>query len=280
MPESITIADREMGRSIPRIIHQTAPRMDCLTPEIEESIRRIRSQNKDWEYRFYNDSEMDRAIGDCYGNDILKIYNKINREYGAARADLFRYLIIYAEGGVYLDIKSSATRPLDQAILPSDRFILSRWHHQEGRTQDRWGMHQELSSVEGGGEYQQWHVIGASGHPFLKSVIQKVINNIQNYNVLNDGIGRLAVLRTTGPIAYTLGIERIKHSHPFRETNIGTDFGFIYSVYDQSTSDGSHGYFVPKHYSQLRTPLIRKGFMHDHLFTMLYRIKSKIFRKR
>jgi mannosyltransferase OCH1-like enzyme len=275
----IAIADREMGSSIPRIIHQTAPSLDCLTPEIEESIRRIKNTNKHWEYCFYDDSEMENVIGDCYGSDILSIYRKINREYGAARADLFRYLIIYAKGGVYLDIKSAATRPLDQVILSSDRFILSKWHHQEDGNHNRWGMHQELSIVQGG-EYQQWHIIGVSGHPFLKNVIQKVTNNIQNYNVLRNGIGRFAVLRTTGPIAYTLGIESIKHSHPFRETNIRSDFGFVYSVYDELGSGSSHGYFVPKHYSQLRTPLIRKGAIHDHLFTMLYRIKSKIFRKR
>ncbi len=36
--------------------------------------------------------------------------------YGVVLADIFRYLVIYNEGGVYLDIKSTVNRPLDEII--------------------------------------------------------------------------------------------------------------------------------------------------------------------
>ena len=45
-----------------------------------------------------------------YGESILSCYLRIDPVYGAARADLFRYLLLYRTGGVYLDIKSAARR--------------------------------------------------------------------------------------------------------------------------------------------------------------------------
>ena len=35
---------------------------------------------------------------------MLNIYNSIDESYGPCRADLFRYLILYDKGGIYLDI--------------------------------------------------------------------------------------------------------------------------------------------------------------------------------
>ena len=35
-------------------------------------------------------------------------------------ADVFRYLAVYREGGVYLDVKSTVTCPLDEVLSPDD----------------------------------------------------------------------------------------------------------------------------------------------------------------
>jgi len=102
----------EMSETIPRIIHQTFPSKENLLPEISNNIAKICKMNPDWEYRLYDDFDIEERLFHYYGAKILKIYRRINRGYGAARADFFRYLILYAEGGVYLDIKSTLTRPL------------------------------------------------------------------------------------------------------------------------------------------------------------------------
>ncbi len=162
----------EMGNFIPKVIHQTCPFKDRLPIEIKKNIRKIRQLNENWEYRLYDDADIETFILEHYDLEIFHVYQRINFCYGAVRADFFRYLLMYAKGGLYLDIKSSISRPLDDVVDITDRYILSKW-------KDRpWGMHRELASFSGG-EYQQWHIIAVAGHPFLREVIERVVGNIK-----------------------------------------------------------------------------------------------------
>ena len=47
-------------------------------------------------------------------SDFMKAYNKIKP--GAGKADLFRYLIMYDNGGTYFDIDTSCKVPLRDYI--------------------------------------------------------------------------------------------------------------------------------------------------------------------
>lgn len=257
MHNTIVLNSFAMGDRIPRIIHQTYRDKDSLPLAIQENIRRIASLNTNWECRLYDDSDIETFIQTHYGSGILQIYRKINPSYGAARADFFRYLLIYAQGGVYLDVKSAVTRPLDEVIRPDDCYILSKWDNLKGGKYYAWGMHPEVAALERG-EYQQWHVIAAAGHPFLRAVIGRVIERIQHYNAAIDGVGFMGVLRTTGPICYTLAIEEIISQHPFRRVEIEQDMGIEYSIYDSTNADRSknHRNIFAKHYTELETPVI------------------------
>lgn len=64
--------------------------------------------NPGWEHRLYNSAKAERFIADHYGVGTLAAYLRIGPEYGAARADLLRYLVIYKHGGVYLDLQSGS----------------------------------------------------------------------------------------------------------------------------------------------------------------------------
>ena len=163
----------------------------------------MRGRNPDWDYRFYDDRDLRDYVLRHYGPDILAHVEAINGSYAPAKADLFRYLLMYREGGLYLDIKSQAARPLNQVIASSDRYLISQWRNGPGSRYPTWGLHSELRSVPGG-EYQQWFILAAPGHPFLKAVIEKVLRNLRRYSPVHYGVGKRAVLRTTGPIAYTL----------------------------------------------------------------------------
>jgi mannosyltransferase OCH1-like enzyme len=264
----ITLTYFEMGNRIPKVIHQTCPCKERLPTEIQENIRRMNQLNEDWEHRLYDDGDIESIILKHYNLEVLHVYQRINLSYGAARADFFRYLLMYAEGGIYLDIKSSVTRPLNDVIDLNDCYILSKWKDRPG-----WSMHPELAHLERG-EYQQWHIIAVAGHPFLREVIERVIDNIQQYNVLHHGVGRVGVLRVTGPIAYTLAIENVKSLHPFREVNITLDFGFEYSIYESPAQTGKHEDLFVKHYSILRAPLINSNVFKDYSLVLLYYMKK------
>jgi mannosyltransferase OCH1-like enzyme len=244
------------GTSIPAIVHQTYPTRDLPTP-LREAVDLTRNANPTWDYRLYDDADIVDYIRREYGEQTLASYLSIDPMYGAARADLFRYLLMYRTGGVYLDIKSVARRDLNSVLRPQDTYILSQWHGPVF-TKLRMGVHRALRAIPGT-EYQQWHIISAPGHPFLKRVIENVLRNLRIYNPGIHGIGKLGVLAVTGPIAYTLAIHPILTLHPHRFVDSAQDLGFDYNVFINGLNTKGHHHLFPTHYSSLRRPIVAVG---------------------
>jgi inositol phosphorylceramide mannosyltransferase catalytic subunit len=242
-----------LGPSIPKVIYQVYATAE-LPPVIQENIKRIRALNPGWSYRLFDDAEMYACIKEWYGESVLSYYERINPKYGAARADLFRYLLMYKFGGVYLDIKSSLERPLDDVLRPDDVYVLSHWSSGKGETFEGWGKHAKLRKI-GGEEFQQWHIIGAPGHPFLKAVLDHVFDNIDAYNPLLNDTGKNGVLSVTGPIAYTLAITPILRRYPHRLVSGREDLGLIYSIFG-SVTIRAHKTIFRFHYTDLQEPVI------------------------
>ncbi|WP_156963939.1 glycosyltransferase family 32 protein [Muricoccus aerilatus] len=253
--------------SIPRIIHQTYRSWDALPQNIRDSIEELRARNAGWEYRFYDDADVAHFIRDAYGAAVLARFERIDPRYGAARADLFRYLLAYRVGGVYLDIKSTAHLPLDEILQPNDRLVLAQWP-QGGRFKGA-GIHDwDLAGKIQGGEIQQWHIICAPGHPYIYAVIQAVMRNIDCYIPHMHGGGRNAVLRLTGPIAYTLAMLPLMPSNLHRLVAGHDDLGLDYSVYRENSD---HKTLFATHYADLTYPIVRaSGFR--RLLSEIYRI--------
>lgn len=239
------------GAGIPRIVHATYATRS-LPERLAENSEHIRRLNPGWQYRFYDNADAEAFIGAAYGQAMLDRYATIAPEYGAARADLFRYLVMYHTGGVYLDIKSSASHPFDAVLLPDDRFIVSQWRNRRGEIHNGWGLHPELWSVPGG-EFQQWFIAAAPGHPFLRAVIGRVLRNMERYGILRDGVGFPSVVRVTGPIAYTQAIAPLLRHHPHRRIANESTLALHYSVLEGQ----SHRQLFAGHYDRRRTPLIR-----------------------
>jgi mannosyltransferase OCH1-like enzyme len=266
-----------MSDAIPKVIHQTYPVKAGLAADLSENINHTRALNPQWQYRLYDDADIEVFIVEYYGAAVLDCYRKINPDYGAARADLFRYLLIYALGGVYLDIKARVAQPFEDVITGSDRFILSQWDNDPQGSHPGWGVHPDLADVDGG-EYQQWHIIAVAGHPYLKAVIEAVLNNIESYSAFKQGVGRLGVLRVTGPIAYTRAIESVKSMGVARVVDIYADFGIEYSIYQGLDSQKTHGVFFKKHYTGLNSPVVVKHFLFDRCVTSFYFLK-RVFKR-
>lgn len=234
-------------RSITRTIHQTFP-THTLPDGIADAVRQLRDMNPDYDYILWSDKDVLDFIYDTYGYGILSAYLRINRLYGAGRADIFRYLCVYKFGGVYLDIKSGTTRPLSSIIRDDDEYLLSHWDNSAGTSTAGFGRWPEVSQVPGG-EYEQWHIIAAQGHPFLERVIDRVLCNIEMYDPGRDGVGKRGVIKVTGPIAYTLAIWDIVADHPHRIIRSQSE-GLVYKTVDD------HKRLFEVHYSQVDRPVV------------------------
>lgn len=267
------IRDVPYGNFLPRHIHQTY-RARPWPAQIEENVETLKRLNPLWQYNFYDDDDVATFIDEEYGREVLDSYLRIDPSYGAARADLFRYLLIYKCGGVYLDIKSTATRPLDAVLKPDDAYILAHWDYTSGSRHQTWGQHKELIQF-GQKEFQQWHIAARAGHPFLKAVIEQVLSNIDNYVPVIHGNGTHATLRVTGPIPYTRAIYPLLHLHPHRIVDSDHDLGFRYTVL--TTDARAHVNMLASHYSLLENPLVKVGVAQRLLF-LPYRYAKRAYK--
>jgi inositol phosphorylceramide mannosyltransferase catalytic subunit len=186
---------------IPKIFHQTHASRE-LPPEVVANVEQLKSRNPEWQYNFYDDRDIVEFIRHNYDARIQNAYSRLNPAYGAARADFFRYLLMYRVGGLYLDIKSGASKSFDE-IVSNHGYLLSHWDNGVHGTHPGWGMHFKNFPR---GEFQQWYIAAAPGHVFLRSVIELVLHNIETYTVDRFGVGFEGVITTTGPVPYTLAI--------------------------------------------------------------------------
>lgn len=228
-----------------------------LPPEVQLNIEEIRKRNPNYSYKLWREDEVEAFIVETYGEPILKRYQRIDSNYLAARADFVRYLLLYAFGGLYLDVKSNLLKPLDEVLRPDCRAILSHWDNLPGQDHEGWiPIHKGLEYQERG-EYVQWVLVYRSGHPLLREVILEVLRSIDNYNPFVNSIGRGGVLSTTGPIPYNRAIQRI--GSLYREHYVIEELpelGFVYSIYHAEDAKEGHKDKLPSNYWTLSTPVV------------------------
>lgn len=249
-------------QSIPKTIHQIGIGMDTIPTSFKNTITKLKKKNHEYKYKFWSDKDIDEYLNKTCSKDIINAYYKINSKYGPARADLLRYIIIYNEGGVYLDLKSSTRIPLAKIIKPNDKYLITSW------TNNR-GPHENLLKT-GYGEFPNWMIAAVPNHPFLKAVIDKCVENINNYNgnnyIKDRGknrklVGKFGVLYLTGPIAYTMAIKPLlkKHRHTFVPRLF--NHRFIYTTVGEKGSYMKHEKIFSNetnkpHYTKLTEPIV------------------------
>lgn len=268
------IPDVPMGDGIPKILHHTYARADLPAP-ITRNIAEIRDLNPGWTHRFYDNGDCVDYIRAEYGEEVLSYYLRISKDYGAARADLFRYLALYKQGGVYMDVKSGASRPFDDVLKPYDSYLLSHWKNGSESIFKGWGVHPELKGMSRG-EFQQWFIVTVPGHPFLKAVIEHVLANIDRYVPGIHRTGAHAVFRVTGPIAYSLAIAPLLDRYPHRIIDAEDDLGLSYSIFSAIGAQ-EHKTVFRTHYADLESSMIDVGPPKRALFAA-YRSAAKLYK--
>ncbi len=240
---------------IPKTIHQILLDKRHIAPCIVDNIARLQAMNPGWRHVLHDDTSIQQFIGTHYGESVLATYNSINPLYGAARADVFRYLLMLQEGGVYLDVKSGCSQPMDSFIRPDDELLLARWNNQPGECFDGWGMHIDEGVPS---ELQSWHIVCRPGHPLLKAAVDAVLHNLRTYTMRAKGVGKFGVLRTTGPLAYTKAIEPLlgEHAHRFIDSHAA---GLVYAALVLPPGQSSHMGLFKQHYTRVKMPLVSSG---------------------
>uniref|UniRef100_A0A6C0I851 Glycosyltransferase n=1 Tax=viral metagenome TaxID=1070528 RepID=A0A6C0I851_9ZZZZ len=234
---------------IPFIVHQTWVSRESLTPEVIEVMEKNKKMCPDFDFKFYNDQDCYNFIRDNYTKEVLNAYNSINPNYSAAKADLFRYCLLYKYGGVYLDIKSAITRNLKYIIKPDTDCILLTCDFLKCREWYRFKFNYP--------HYEQWALIFEAGHPYLKETISQITSNINKKIIPEGATNKHIILKLTGPDAYSKAI------HDYRTNNNYTKQDKFYKINDYfkyspyiSDQHTKKLYKNKKHYSQDGGPII------------------------
>lgn len=164
----------------------------------------------------FGKKEMDSFILKYYNQEVLDTVNLINHEFSACVSDIFRLLIIYAKGGVYLDIKSKILKDIVPDLKKyNDKLIVSLFCHIPF-------IFRGWSKVNFPyGEVSNWFFAAPRGHPVLREAIQQTLTNIkmcyERKEFHNQAVN--LILSMTGPFMLTNVINKTYHKEEIQKLN-------------------------------------------------------------
>lgn len=109
---------------IPKTIFQTHEyKYEDLPEWFKQTSMSWINLNPGWNYTYHNEKERAAYVKD-QSPELYKIYKEVKKPH---QADIWRYLIVKNEGGVYADMDSFCTTPLDYILkeLPSHIDLVS-----------------------------------------------------------------------------------------------------------------------------------------------------------
>lgn len=169
---------------IPRLIHQTWRDADLPAP-FAQLAAKWRQHHPKWRWRLWTDLENRAFVADHFPA-MLALYDSY--PHPIQRVDMVRYLILYVEGGLFVDLDIEPLRPLDSLVASECSFGAEPAENCAVH-----GMKLILSNA---------FMAVRSGHPFLRLIIESLpeANRLAHLGGLDRN---RMVLETTGPFHLT-----------------------------------------------------------------------------
>jgi len=207
---------------IPKQVFQTW-KADFLDEEHFKSLKDFQELNDDYQFIFYNDKDMHEYMDSAWGHHpISSIFRRT--KVGAAKADIWRYCILFDLGGIYLDIDASFRQPLSQIIGKDDSAIIAfeanqismnRSRYRKQIDQDLLPFKDYVEMVEGLKQCSfplpehvvlQWALFFKPRHPILARVIEDITHNAPAFEGKVIHNMHKTICNLTGPIAYSKAV--------------------------------------------------------------------------
>jgi mannosyltransferase OCH1-like enzyme len=237
-------------KMIPLIVHQTEETLDQIPDSVAETMKEFRKINPNVEFRFYSADERRRFLIENFPERYIRAYDSIKPEYGVAKADLFRYCVVYNSGGFYVDAKSMFTKPLSEICKRKCELLLVGSDFQRKSLVSLTDPRKFLNRF---GNLQGTAVFaGSPQNEFLYMVILAVLENIESYLPHRHGVGLKGVFSTTGPYVFTRTLANCKNKESIDFVSL-EDSGFLFRRGVTRRSSQATG---RNHYSLNFTPVI------------------------
>ena len=163
----------KIEKAIPLHIYQTW-HSNTLPKYMQDCVNKLKEQNPEFEYHFFNDDDCRNYIKDNFNKDVLLAFDKLIP--GAFKADLWRYCILYKKGGIYLDIKYQCENNFKFIELTDKEYFVK-----DIPIYNRQGIYNAL-------------LICKPGNNVLLNCINKIVENVKNKYYGNNP------LEVTGPL--------------------------------------------------------------------------------
>jgi len=171
---------------IPHILHQTW-RSAQLPRPFADWRAAWRNLHPHWQHRFYDDADI-RCLIAGRAPWLLSTHDRLPRQI--QRVDLFRYLIVFLDGGLYADIDMIPYQTIDP-LLDGASCVLCVEHKVRRYRQRRLGYRipwQLGTSI----------FAAAPNHPFLAELIERIAEKATTRVSADDD-----VLQSTGPYMFS-----------------------------------------------------------------------------
>jgi len=173
--------DRPRTQKIPRTIWQTNfSNRSTLPVYINYLFNRLMSLS--YEYRYVSTEERFLYIQKNADERVFNAFSLLTD--GAAQADLWRMIVLYNEGGIYMDIDACLIRPLSSVIDTNDDAVYL-W-------------------LDKNQEFTNFFIASAPRSTVLKNTIECIVLNIENRHI-SEGVYGM-----TGPKVFSKHIEKSK----------------------------------------------------------------------
>ena len=109
---------------IPKIIWQTyESEYKDLPPLALECANSWQEKNPDWEYKYVSGKERAKFVLNNFGEEWFSIYESYKAN--VLKADLWRYMCLYINGGIYSDIDIKCNESIENFFNLDNDFIAS-----------------------------------------------------------------------------------------------------------------------------------------------------------
>eukprot|EP00435_Cladocopium_sp_Y103_P056260 s255_g18.t4 len=144
---------------IPCVIHQTAK-----THQLRENeslwAKTWRAKNPQCKYKLWNDTEIAQLARTKSPDLMWPIWEGLTP---VQRADVFRYLVLWDQGGYYADVDAACTLPIDQYQIPKEASMIVGYEMGH-RLKEKRRAEIKFARME---QFQQWFLASAPGNPVL-----------------------------------------------------------------------------------------------------------------
>ena len=140
---------------------------------MQECNDELKKQNPEFEFHLYDDNDCREFIKTNFQKEVLHAFDTLIP--GAYKADLWRYCVLYKEGGIYIDIKYSC----------DNHFKLTQLTNNDYFVEDR-----EPNSIYNG------FIACKPNNPMFLKIIDKICKNCENKEYSDNSLG------VTGPTLF------------------------------------------------------------------------------